>query len=88
MAKAFPPINEEAQEGALADCAHRLQERWLRSLKLKEELLISDAQSEGDATGLEKQQELEVSVKRTSTQLGEVFLHKGERKAQRKELTE
>jgi DNA primase len=80
LTKTLPPINEGAREGALADCVHRLQERWLRGLKLKEELLISDAQSEGDATGLEKQQELELSVKTTSTRLGEVFLHKRAKK--------
>jgi DNA primase len=80
LTKALPPINERTCEDALADCVHRLQERWLRGLKLKEELLISDAQSEGDATGLEKQQELELSVKTTSTQLGKVFLHKRAKK--------
>jgi DNA primase len=80
LTKALPPINERTREDALADCVHRLQERWLRSLKLKEELLISDAQSEGDATGLKKQQELELSVKTTSTQLGKVFLHKRAKK--------
>jgi hypothetical protein len=80
LTKALPPINERTREDALADCVHRLQERWLRGLKLKEELLISDAQSEGDATGLKKQQELELSVKTTSTQLGKVFLHKRAKK--------
>jgi len=71
--KALPPLNEEEQEHALRECLYRLQERWLKDLKAKEEWLISDVQSEGSATELEEIQQLAV---RLNTQLREVFLQR------------
>ena len=71
--KALPPLNEEEQEHALRECLYRLQERWLRDLKAKEEWLLSDVQSEGSATELEEIQQLAV---RLNTQLREVFLQR------------
>lgn len=73
LTKALPPLNEEEQEHALRECLYRLQERWLRDLKAKEEWLISDVQSEGSATELEEIQQLAV---RLNTQLREVFLQR------------
>ncbi len=73
LTKALPPLNEEEQEHALRECLYRLQERWLRDLKSKEEWLISDVQSEGNAAELEEIQQLAV---RLNTQLREVFLQR------------
>jgi len=73
LTTALPPLNEEEQEHALRECLYRLQERWLRDLKAKEEWLISDVQSEGSATELEEIQQLAV---RLNTQLREVFLQR------------
>jgi DNA primase len=76
LRSSFPSLSEAKQEEAMTDCVSRLQERCLRNIKLKEALLISDAQAEGDVSGIDKQQEIESSVKRTSAQLGEIFIHK------------
>ncbi len=73
LTKALPPLNEEEQEHALRECLYRLQERWLRDLKAKEEWLLSDVQSEGSAAELE---ELQQSAVRLNTQLREVFLQR------------
>lgn len=73
LTKALPPLNEEEQEHALRECLYRLQERWLRDLKAKEEWLLSDVQSEGSAAELEELQQLAV---RLNTQLREVFLQR------------
>jgi len=73
LTKALPPLNEEEQEHALRECLYRLQERWLRDLKAKEEWLLSDVQSEGSAAELE---EIQQSAVRLNTQLREVFLQR------------
>jgi DNA primase len=73
LSKALPPLNEEEQEHALRECIYRLQERWLRDLKTKEEWLISDVQSEGNAAELEEIQQLALKL---NTQLREVFLQR------------
>jgi DNA primase len=73
LTKALPPLNEEEQEHALRECVYRLQERWLRDLKAKEEWLISDVQSEGGAAELEEIQQLALKL---NTQLREVFLQR------------
>jgi DNA primase len=77
LAKPLPPMSEEEQKQALADCAYRLRERWLRELKAKEEFLISDVQSDSIDNELEELQQLGI---RLNTQLREVFLHRRERK--------
>lgn len=69
--KALPPLGEEERERALDDCIRRLRERWLRSLKAKEEALILDAASRGDAGEIEELEELGVKL---NIQLREVFL--------------
>ncbi len=73
LSKALPPLNEEEQEHALRECLYRLQERWIRDLKTKEEWLISEVQSEGNAAELEEIQQLALKL---NTQLREVFLHR------------
>jgi DNA primase len=73
LTKALPPLNEEEQEHALRECLYRLQERWLRDLKAKEEWLISDVQSEGSAAELEEIQQMALKL---NTQLREVFLQR------------
>jgi DNA primase len=45
--KALPPAEEKDWEKALADCIRRLDERRLLNLKIQEESLLSDAESEG-----------------------------------------
>jgi len=73
LTKSLPPLSEEEQEHALHECVYRLQERWLRDLKAKEEWLISDVQSDLSAAELEEIQQLAV---RLNTQLREVFLQR------------
>jgi DNA primase len=73
LSKALPPLNEEEQEQALRECVYRLQERWLKDLKAKEERLISDAQAEGGTAELEEIQQLALKL---NTQLREVFLQR------------
>jgi hypothetical protein len=75
-AKSLPPLSAEEQETAFADCIHRLGERWLRSLKVKEEALISDAESEDAA----KLTELEERAVKLNAQLRKIFLERGQRK--------
>jgi DNA primase len=65
--KAFPPLKEEELERVLSDCSRCLQERWLRDMKAKEALLISEAQSPEEAKEL---QQLGVEL---NSQLREVF---------------
>lgn len=48
MAKALPPASEREMKTALADCTRRLGEQQLRRLKALEEMLLSEAESEGD----------------------------------------
>lgn len=72
LAKSLPPMNEKEQEEDLADCAHRLKERWLKELNIKQEALILAAEAEGDNTELEELKQLGVKL---GTQLHESFLH-------------
>ena len=48
MKRVLPPASERELESALADCLRRLGEQRLRRLKELEEMLISEAESEGD----------------------------------------
>ena len=48
MARALPPASEREMKTALADCTRRLGEQQLRRLKALEEMLLSEAESEGD----------------------------------------
>ncbi|HUU63607.1 MAG TPA: DNA primase [Dehalococcoidia bacterium] len=48
MARALPPASEREMKTALADCTRRLGEQQLRRLKVLEEMLLSEAESEGD----------------------------------------
>ena len=72
LAKPLLPLKEEEQERALHQCIYRLRERWLKDLKTKEKVLISEIEAEGNNTNLE---EIQQSAVRLNTQLGEVFLH-------------
>lgn len=76
LSKILPPMNEEEEKKALADCIHRLKTRWLRKLKVKQEDLISDAQADDIDSELEVLQQLDVKL---GTQLLESFLHRRER---------
>lgn len=63
--KALPPAEEKDWEKALADCIRRLDERRLLNLKIQEESLLSDAESEGrseDVAALQ-QRGVEINLK-------------------------
>lgn len=85
LAKPIPPMSDEEQIDALINCSHRLHERWLKKVKAKEKILISDAQSEGSYK-IEELEEIGISVDtQSNTQLLEVFLHERERKRKGRE---
>lgn len=57
MSRALPPARVRELETALADCTRRLREQRLRRLKALEEMLISEAASEGDKNVIKEQVE-------------------------------
>jgi len=67
--KALPPAEERDWEKALADCVHRLGERRLINLKIQEESLLSDAESEGrsDDIAVLQQRGVEINLKLKET---------------------
>jgi hypothetical protein len=77
MSKATPPLHVEVQERALRQCINRLRERWLKELKAREQILISELDGADKATDL---QEIQKSAVRLNAELGEVFLYGKERK--------
>ncbi len=77
VSKATPPLHGEAQERALRQCINRLRERWLKELKAKEQILISELDGADKATDL---QEIQKSAVKLNAELGEVFLYGKERK--------
>lgn len=60
--KALPPAGERDWEKALADCIRRLEERRLISLKIQEESLLSDAESEGRSQDIAALQQRGVEI--------------------------
>jgi DNA primase len=80
LAKPLPPLRAQEPEHALRECIDRLRERWLRDMKTKEKILISEAEIEGSTADLE---EIQQSAIKLNTELGEVFLHAKQRKGQR-----
>jgi hypothetical protein len=56
--RVLPPVKEKDLDTALADCTRRLWEERLRKLKSLEEILISEAESEGDKNVIKEQVEL------------------------------
>jgi DNA primase len=78
MTRALPPLSERELEIAFADCLQRLEEQRLRRLKAIEEVLISEAESEGDE---EEVRALLEKALAPSAQLRQLFLaRKRERK--------
>lgn len=77
LSKATPPLHGEAQQRALRQCVNRLRERWLKELKAKEQILISELEAADKATDL---QEIQKSAVKLNAELGEVFLYGKERK--------
>jgi len=77
VSKTTPPLHGEAQERALRQCLNRLRERWLKELKAKEQILISELEAADKATDL---QEIQKSAVKLNAELGEVFLYGKERK--------
>jgi hypothetical protein len=67
MSKATPPLHGEAQERALRQCINRLRERWLKDLKAKGRILISEMEATGNPTDL---QELQKSAVKLDAELG------------------
>ena len=74
MSRVIPPASEREMETALADCTRRLGEQHLRRLKALEELLLSEAESEGDKNVIKEQVEtlLQKALEPT-TQLKDLF---------------
>jgi hypothetical protein len=69
--RALPPLSARELEIAFADCLRRLEEQRLRRLKALEEVLISEAESEGDE---EEVRALLDKALAPSAQLRELFL--------------
>ena len=69
--RVLPPLSERELEIAFADCLRRLEEQRLRRLKVLEEVLISEAESEGDE---EEVRALLDKALAPSAQLRELFL--------------
>jgi DNA primase len=63
--RSLPPAEGKDWEKALADCIHRLEERRLINLKIQEESLLSDAESEGrsDDIAVLQQRGVEINLK-------------------------
>jgi DNA primase len=60
--KVLPPAEERDWEKALADCIRRLEERRLINLKIQEESLLSDAESEGRSQDIDALQQRGVEI--------------------------
>ncbi len=60
--KALPPAEERDWEKALSDCIRRLEERRLINLKIQEESLLSDAESEGRSQDIAALQQRGVEI--------------------------
>ena len=71
MERVLPPSTEGELETALEDSLRRLGEQRLRRLKVLEEMLISEAESEGD---MEEVQALLEKAREPSAQLRDIFL--------------
>jgi DNA primase len=77
LAKPWPQLKKNDEEQALCQCINRLRERWLKDLKAKEQILISELEAGGQPTDL---QEIQESAVKLNAELGEVFLYGKERK--------
>lgn len=71
MARELPPMSDAERERALADCIRHLRERWLRDLKTKEAILLSDADTSRDTAEVEELERMGLS---RNIQLREIFL--------------
>lgn len=67
--KVLPPAEEKDWARALIDCIRRLEERRLINLKIQEESLLSDAESEGrsDDIAILQQRGVEINLKLKET---------------------
>jgi DNA primase len=67
--KVLPPAEERDWAKALIDCMRRLEERRLINLKIQEESLLSDAESEGrsDDIAILQQRGVEINLKLKET---------------------
>jgi hypothetical protein len=57
-----------------------LRERWLKDLKAKEQILISELEAAGKPADLTDLQEIQKSAVKLNAELGEVFLHGKEKR--------
>ncbi len=80
MSRTTPQLHGEAQERALRQCINRLRERWLKDLKAKEQILISELEAAGKPADLTDLQEIQKSAVKLNAELGEVFLHGKEKR--------
>jgi DNA primase len=67
--KVLPPAEERDWDRALIDCIRRLEERSLINMKIQEESLLSDAESEGrsDDIAILQQRGVEINLKLKET---------------------
>jgi hypothetical protein len=77
ISRSLPPLQGDGQDRALRQCTNRLRERWLRDLKAKEQVLISELEAAGKPADL---QEIQESAVKLNAELGEVFLHGKEKR--------
>ena len=61
----------------MRECINRLRERWLKEMKAKEQILISELEAAGKPTDLH---EIQKSAVKLNAELGEVFLHGKEKR--------
>ncbi len=80
LAKPVPPLCGQELEHAVVECVRRLRERWLREMKTREKILLSESETEGSGADLE---EIQQSAVKLNTELGEVFLYAKQKKGQR-----
>ena len=74
MTRELPPAGNRELETALADCTRRLKERRLRRLKVLEEMLISEAVSEGDKSIIKEWVEIKLQqALESNMQLRDLF---------------
>lgn len=57
-----PLISDEQAEAVILDCSRKMKENWLKSLKLREETLLSNVKMESNQTEINELQELALKL--------------------------
>ncbi|MCD6358640.1 MAG: DNA primase [Dehalococcoidia bacterium] len=77
VTKKLPPMSEDEKVRAFTDCIRHLRERWLRDLKAKEALLLSDTDEECSDDGLNETEQRGLN---RNVQLRKLFVQARERR--------